>query len=86
LTQFKEFYIFTFEAQENYDLSGVTFDVVDILGASAPVEFNDLGFVDGEIKGNRRKAPMDSGMISFWNDAIEKYKLEGMHSVEGLKR
>lgn len=59
----ESFWVMWYFLQEHYVLSEGTFDVSDILSASQPV-------------GNG--APADSGMIHFWNDAIEKYRRNGI--------
>ena len=86
LTAEESFWVMWYFLKEHYDLSGGTFDVADILGASEPIEFNEKGHFELVAKGNRRKAPIDSGMVSFWNEAIEKYRAEGMPPVKGLER
>ena len=54
-------------SQEHYELSNNTFDVSDILSASKPMDWYGTGI----------KRPADSGMIDFWNEAIEKYRKQG---------
>ena len=61
--------------KEHYDLSGGEFDVSDILSASEPVT----------ISGTSIKVPADSGMISFWNEAFEKYKQNGIPPLKELR-
>lgn len=80
------FWVMYYFLEEHYKLSGGTFDVSDILAASAPVEFNSKGHFDTQVTGNRPMAPIDSGMISFWNEAIEKYKREGMPPAMKFER
>ena len=64
--------------KEHYDLSEGTFDVSDILSASEPIEFDEKGHIDGQVLGNRKVAPADHGMISFWNAAVKKIKEHGL--------
>lgn len=78
LTAEEAFWVMFYFLKEHYDLSEGTFDVSDILSASEPVEFNSMVHFDTKVKGNRPMAPIDNGMISFWNDAIEKFKRDGM--------
>ena len=72
------FWVMWYFLKEHYDLSGGKFDVSDILSASEPMEFNSNGHIDGKILGNRITAPADNGMISFWNEAIEKFIKNGI--------
>ena len=58
--------------KSHYDLSNNTFDVSDILSASEP-------FWD-------EKRPADSGMIDFWNEALENYRKEGRPPIKQLNR
>lgn len=53
-----------------------TFDVSDILSASQPKDWNGSGV----------KMPADRGMISFWNEAIEKFKQNGIPDFQVLKK
>ena len=85
LTAEESFWVMWYFLKEHYDLSNGTFDISDILSASEPIEFNALGHFDGEEKGNRTMAPIDSGMISFWNEAIEKFKANGMPAVKKFR-
>ncbi|MGV3612783.1 MAG: hypothetical protein ACO1N0_17615 [Fluviicola sp.] len=68
------FWVMWYFLDRHYELAGGEFDLSDILSASQPFEFDDNGHFDGEVKGQRRVAPADSGMISFWNDAVKKYR------------
>jgi hypothetical protein len=68
LTAEESFWVMWYFLRENHDLSDGTFDVSDILSASEPVT----------IIGTEIKVPADSGMVSFWNDAIEKFKKDGI--------
>ncbi|GAA4841718.1 hypothetical protein [Algivirga pacifica] len=86
LTTEEAFWVMWYFLKEHYDLSEGAFDISDILSASEPVEFNELGHMDGNETGNRRKAPIDNGMISFWNKAIEKFKSEGIPPVKKFKK
>lgn len=70
--------------KEHYDLSGGQFDISDILSASQPMEFDAKGHFDGKVLGNRTIAPADSGMVSFWNEAIEKYRKFGIPTTKDL--
>ena len=78
------FWVMWYFLQEHYDLSGGTFDVSDILSASEPMEFDSDGHTDGKVLGNRTIRPSDSGMVSFWNEAIEKYKKFGLPPTKDL--
>jgi hypothetical protein len=82
LTAEEAFWVMFYFLKEHYDLSEGTFDVSDILSASEPVEFNSIGHFDTKVTGKRPMAPIDHGMISFWNDAIEKYKRDGVPPVK----
>jgi len=57
--------------QEHYELSKGNFDVSEILSALEPVS---NGF------------PADSGMVHFWNDAIGKYRRDGIPPQKVLTR
>ncbi len=76
------FWVMFYFLKEHYDMSDGTFDISDILSASEPVEFNSNGHFDTKATGNRPMGPIDHGMISFWNDAIKKYKGDGMPPVK----
>lgn len=67
LTAEEAFWVMWYFLEENHQLSQGTFDVSDILSASEPVP----------IAGTGRLVPADSGMISFWNEALEKYRQQG---------
>jgi hypothetical protein len=54
--------------KEHFDLSGGNFDISDILSASEPVTVN----------GSQKRVPADGAMISFWNEAYEKYERDGI--------
>ncbi len=84
LTTEEAFWVMWYFLKEHYDLSGGTFDVSDILSASQPVEFDSNGHFDGKILGNRTIAPADSGMVSFWNAAVQKYKKDGLPPAKNL--
>ena len=56
--------------------SNNTFDVSDILSASEPMDWDDSGI----------KRPADSGMIDFWNEALEKYRKRGIPDWKKLKK
>jgi len=83
LTSEDAFWVMFYCLKEHYDLSGGTFDVSDILSASEPILYknglqNWEGTQTGEITDDDILFPADPGMISFWNDAVEKYQNEGM--------
>ena len=75
LTSEDAFWVMFYFLQEHYELSENTFDVSDILSASEPMDWNGTGI----------KRPADSGMIDFWNDAIEKYRKQGKPDWKKLK-
>jgi hypothetical protein len=77
LTVEESFWVMWYFLKEHYDLSGGTFDVSDILSASEPVPLI--------INGKEIRIPADSGMISFWNEAIEKYKKEGIPPLKSFR-
>ena len=74
LTSEESFWVMWHFLKKNYDLSGGTFDVSDILSASEPVT----------IQGTEIKLPADSSMVSFWNEAIEEYKKNGIPPLKAL--
>lgn len=76
LTSEDAFWVMFYFLQEHYELSENTFDISDILSASEPMDWNGTGI----------KRPVDSGMIDFWNDAIEKYRKEGKPDWKKLKK
>lgn len=78
LTAQDAFWVMFYFLKEQYDLTQEDFPVSDILSPCEPIEYNENGIFDGEYKGNRRMAPADQGMITLWNEAIEKYKNSGM--------
>jgi len=86
LTEEDAFWVMWYFLQEHYELSGGEFNLSDILSASQPFEFDEKGHFDGEVKGNRRVAPADSGMVSYWNDAIKKYREQGRPKPTPLKK
>jgi hypothetical protein len=67
-------------------LAGGEFDLSDILSASQPFEFDDNGHFDGQVKGNRRIEPADSGMVWHWNEAVKKFREEGKPKPTPLKK
>lgn len=68
------FWVMWYFLDGHYELSGGEFNLSDILSASQPFEFDDNGHFDGEVKGQRRVAPADNAMISYWNEAVKKYR------------
>jgi hypothetical protein len=70
------FWVMWYFLQEHYELSENTFDVSDILSASQPMDWNGSGI----------KKPADNSMIDFWNDALEKYKRNGIPDWKKLKK
>ena len=76
LSSEEAFWVMWYFLKEHYDLSNNTFDVSDILGASQPIDWNGSGI----------KKPADSGMIDFWNEAIEKFKKKGIPDFQVLKK
>jgi len=67
LTAEDAFWVMQYFLEENYRLSNGTFDISDILSVSEPVPVAAAGHL----------VPADSGMISFWNEAVEKYRKQG---------
>lgn len=86
LTEEEAFWVMFYFLEYHYELSGGQFDVSDILSGSQPFEFNVDGTFDGEVHGNRRTAPADSGMIWHWNKAIEKFRKDGPPTPNPLKK
>ena len=68
LTAEDAFWVMWYFLEENYQLSNGTFDVSDILSASELVPIAATG----------QLVPADNGMISFWNEALEKYRQQGL--------
>jgi hypothetical protein len=79
------FWVMWYFLEAHYELSGGTFDVSDILSASQPIELDANGHIDGKVLEGRVTTPADSGMISFWNDAIERFLKEGKPSTKMLE-
>ncbi|MDU0370029.1 hypothetical protein ACFPAF_06470 [Hymenobacter endophyticus] len=76
LTAEDAFWVMQYFLEENYRISSGTFEVSDILSASEPA------FVDALTE---RPVPIDSGMMSFWNEAIEKYRQQGPPPMKILR-
>ena len=70
------FWIMWYFLKEQFDLSNNTFDVSDILGACEPMDWDGTG----------TKIPADRGMIDFWNEAVEKFKRNGIPNFKDLKK
>lgn len=85
-TEEEAFWIMWYFLEGHYELSGGQFDVSDILSACQPFEFTENGHFDGDVKGNRRIAPADSGMIWHWKEAINKYKEKGRPKPTSLNK
>lgn len=77
LTEEEAFWVMRYFLEGHYELAGGEFDLSDILSATQPFEFDENGHFDGEVKGKRRIAPADSGMVWHWNEAIKKYREQG---------
>ena len=77
LTEEEAFWVMRYFLDGNYELAGGEFDLTDILSATQPFEFDDNGHFDGEVKGKRRIAPADSGMVWHWNEAVKKFREQG---------
>ena len=86
LTGEEAFWVMWYYLDGHYELAGGEFDLSDILSASQPFEFDDNGHFDGQVKGNRRVAPADSGMLWHWNEAVKKYKENGPPKPTSLKK
>ena len=86
LTSEEAFWVMWYFLQEHYELSEGTFDVSDILSACQPVTFNEQGHFDFSAGANGVKAPSDSGMVHFWNDAVAKFRKEGIPDTKKLRK
>jgi hypothetical protein len=86
LTEEEAFWVMWYFLEGHYELAGGQFDLSDILSASQPFEFDDNGHFDGQVKGNRRVAPADSGMVWHWNEAVKKYREHGRPKPTPLKK
>lgn len=76
LTQEEAFWVMYYFLEKNYELSGGTFDISDILSASTPVK----------ISGTDSQFPADLGMADFWKEAHEKFKLNGIPQLLKLTK
>ena len=76
LTTEEAFWVMRYFLQEHYELSDNTFEVCDILSATEPLDWDESGI----------KRPADSGMIDFWNEALEKFKKQGKPNWKELKK
>jgi cobyric acid synthase len=85
-TEEDAFWIMWYFLEGHYEISGGEFDVSDILSACQPFEFTENGHFDGDVKGNRRIAPADSGMIWHWKEAIKKYREQGRPKPKSLNK
>ena len=86
LTEEEAFWVMRYFLEEHYDLAGGEFDLSDILSATQPFEFDDNGHFDGEVKGKRRIAPADSGMVWYWNEAVKKFREQGRPTSSPLMK
>ena len=86
LTEEEAFWVMFYFLDAHYELAAGEFDLSDILSASQPFEFDNNGHFDGQVKGNRRVLPADSGMIWHWNEAIKKYREQGTPQPTPLKK
>jgi hypothetical protein len=77
ITVEESFWVMYYFLESHYDLSEGSFDVSDILSASAP--FNWMGMYNDLM-------PADRGMISYWNEALEKFKTEGKPEEMKLRK
>src|SRR5690606_36729727 len=77
LTEEEACWVMRYFLDGHYELVGGEFDLTDILSATQPFEFDDNGHFDGEVKGKRRIAPADSGMVCHWNEAEKKFREQG---------
>lgn len=80
------FWVMWYFLNEHYELAEGQFDLADILSASQPFEFDEKGHFDGKVEGNRPVAPADSSMVAYWNEAIEKFKKQGVPPLTPLKK
>jgi len=76
LSSEEAFWVMFYFLQEHYELSENTFDVSDILSASEPMDWDGSGI----------KRPADSGMIDFWNEALEKFRKQGKPECKRLEK
>jgi hypothetical protein len=86
LTEEEAFWVMYYFLDGHYELAGGEFDLTDILSASQPFEFDENGHFDGQVKGNRKIKPADSGMVWHWNEAIKKYREQGLPKSTPLKK
>lgn len=86
LTAEESFWVMYYFLEEHYTLSGGQFDVSDILSASEPIGFDDKGHFDLTGSGQAFVAPADRAMISYWNEAIEKYRRNGRPGLKTLTK
>ena len=85
LTAEDAFWVMWYFLKEHYDLSGGAFDLSDILSASEPIGFLENGHINFANPEIGKMAPADSGMIEFWNDAIAKYRYDGLPEPKSFK-
>ena len=76
LTEEEGFLVMWYFLQGHYELAGGQFDISDILSASEPITFN----------GSNVKRPADSGMIWHWNEAVKKFRAEGIPPLKTLTK
>lgn len=70
------FWVMYYFLEAHYELSGGTFGTTEILSASTP--YNWKGIYDDLM-------PADRAMISYWNEALERYRREGKPAEKKLK-
>jgi hypothetical protein len=74
LTEEEAFWVMRYFLDGHYEFAGGDFDLTDILSTTQPFEFADNEHFDGEVKGKRRIAPADCGMVWYWNEAVKKFR------------
>ena len=77
LTEEEAFWIMFYFLDAHYELSNRTYELSDVLSGIQPFEFDDNGHFDGKVLGNRLVAPADKAMISYWNEAVKRYREQG---------
>jgi cobyric acid synthase len=86
LTEEEAFWVMFYFLEGHYEISGGQFDISDILSASQPFEFDKNGHFDGKVEGNRKISVADSGMIWHWNEAVKKFRQQGIPKPKALKK
>ena len=53
---------------------------------TTPSGINENGHIDGQILGDRKVTPADSGMIWHWNEAVKKFREQGIPPLKSLMK